>query len=519
MNEKKSLMSFFKNKAFLGFGLRIILLLSYLAALIFMGKDIGLNYYEIYITLAGMIGTTLFFGPIFYLIIFFPIIFMLLIDIHLFHAYGYSLLSFGAQIGRLLLDTNKAEVFEYVERIGLFNFVFSFFLILCLIYASLHKPKLNGLSKSWKMMIFITVFLGYPFGYVSHIQPLLLSLFSPKAANILAKADMFRFMPSSETKADTVVILIGESHRYPEFSKAFHQYSGRFPFLYEFSDIISKHPGTIDSVPMILSRKKGIERIQFFHEKSLFALFKEAGYATYFVHYVGNASEMNGLGQVYQQAENFIQYEENVTQTTDEKILPVLDKILAFPEKKKLIVIKMIGIHVSFANRYPHTNVKKTVSERFFSLFKKQTKEKEMTHYKNAVSYSAGIINDIMTRINDRKEPSLLFFSSDHGICIFDKGTFHLPPNCRNAFHVPAMFLLNASLNAITDQHLKDNLSCNTDKPLTAEYDFETIATLAGISYPTADKSYDLTQLCNPLEGKKRPVRIMLGSTALYEDL
>ena len=176
----------------------------------------------------------------------------------------------------------------------------------------------------------------------------------------------------------------------------------------------------------------------------------------------------------------------------------------------------MIGAHINFSERYPDPDF--SAFERFLASVKPKTKEREMYHYNKAVSYSAGVIEDIMEKIEHYAKPSLLLFSSDHGICIFDKGTFHIPANCQNAFHIPAMILLNPALSAKTPRRIKNNLACNENKPLTEEYYFETVASLAGISYPAADGQYDLTKKCDPLHGKTRPVYIA-GKKAFYEDL
>ena len=267
---------------------------------------------------------------------------------------------------------------------------------------------------------------------------------------------------------------------------------------------------------MILSRKKADNRSDFFYEKSLFSLFKEAGYSTYFVHYTKTSSEKNALGIVYTEAEHFIQYASDTIATTDEGIAKVLDDLLENGEKKKLIVIKMMGVHIDFRRRYPN-------SDSGLDAFKVKTREDEMRHYLKAIAYSAGIVAGVMERVEKRPEPSMLLFSSDHGICIFDNGTFHLPANCQNAFHVPSMILLNPALTKATSNEAKENLACNRDKPLTEEYYFETVAALAGISYPAADPNYDLTRICDPLKGKKRPVfatsSVLTTDFSFYEDL
>jgi len=359
--------------------------------------------------------------------------------------------------------------------------------------------------------------LSYPFGSLFQLTPVIESKLSKEQKEVLARAEAFQFNPDIvPAKAGTVVVLIGETHRQKEFGQAFDKYASGFQNLYRFSDMTSLFAGTLNGVPTILSRKKSADDFNYFYEKSLFSLFKEAGYSTYFVHYTKTALEKNQLSLIYNEAEHFIKYVKKITPAADESILPVLEKIFAGSEKKKMIVIKMVGAHINFSDRYPDADF--SSFRRFVSSVMPKTQEREMYHYNKAISYSVGVIAKIMEKVEKRSEPALLFFASDHGICIFDKGAFHIPATCQNAFHVPAMFLLNPALSAITPKREKELLACNADKPLTAEYDFETIASLAGVSYPAADKRYDLTKRCDPLHGKKRPVHTA-GKNYFYEDL
>ena len=513
----KSYLASLTGRERIGLAARVLSVLFCLILQIVMADEFGSDERELCITVPVLIGAAFFCGPFLFSLLYVPVFLMLLTDTHLYRAYGLSLFSVGEQISAVILDANKAEIFEYICKIGLFELTALFLLVPTLVCLFFFKPKLTGIEKTWRTAVISTVLLCYPFGYVSHLYPAVLSKFAKETTKRLAEAEAFRFRPDGTgTKADTVVVLIGESHRYPEFMHAFDKHANRFQNLYPFSDMISQYANTLATVPTILSRKKANDPYAFFNEKSLFALFKEAGYATYFVHYVSTSSEMNDLSFIYRQADRFIRYEKNVSETTDEKIRPVLDRILAEPQKKKLIVIKMIGVHIAFDRRYP--DPEKTMLRNLFSMFGKRTKEKELYHYGKAVSYSAGIVADIMTTVDRRPEPAMLFFSSDHGFCIFDKGHFHLPANCRNAFHIPAMFLLNPALSAITDEETKQKLLCNADKALTQDYDFETVASLAGIRYPSANAAYDLTKTCDPLAGKKRRVNTAARIVA-YEDI
>ena len=495
---------------------RATMVLFCLAVMISAFEQLGINEYEMLLSVVFLCGTGIFFTPALFLILFWMFFLPLMADLHLFLSYGLSLSSFGEQIFAVVCDTNKTEIIEYLARIELFIW----FSLIVMVFASsrvlFFRPEPAGISRKQKTIIIGVILLMYPFTYVRHVYPIVLSKFSTEKNDMISRSLAFRFNPVKQNKADTVVVLIGESHRQAEFGPVFDQYASRFENLYRFTDMVAPFAGTLNAVQIILSRKKVSDLYDFFYEKSLFSLFREAGYATYFLHYVNTSSELNGLSFIYREAGHFVKYEHKEEARTDEGIYSVLDDILKNGERKKLIVIKMIGVHIDFRHRYPNPEV--SFFRYMASLFKPKTKKQEMYHYNKAVAYSAGIIANIMEKVEKRPEPSLLFFSSDHGICIFDKGSFHLPPNCRNAFHVPAMILLNPALAAMTPQQVKDNLACNTDKPLTGEYDFETVAALAGISYPSADEKYDLTKRCFPPEGRKRTVSTG-NKKAFYEDL
>ena len=482
-----------------------------------LARKIGVNESELCVSLLFLTGGALFLPSVLFLLFYWPFFLLLLTDFHLYRSYGLSLFGIGEQVAALIADTNKAEVFEYLARAGCAEWGALLFTAVISCFVPFYAPVWKNIPEKWLRAIILTLCISYPFGYISHLYPAVQSEFASERNGILAKAAAFRFNPEKKRhKADTVVILIGETHRQTEFHPAFDKYASHFQTLYRFSDMISPFSGTLNAVPIILSRKKGRDHFNFFYEKSLFSLFGEAGYSTYFVHYIDNSSELNGLNFIYREADRFIKYAKKVTPETDEGILPILDGILKNPERKKLIVIKMIGVHINFSFRYPDPDFSRL--QRILSVMKRKTPEMEMYHYKKAVDYSAGIIAGVMERIEKRPEPSMLLFSSDHGICIFDKGYFHLPATCQNAFHIPAMILLNPALTKATSNEAKNNLACNRDKPLTQEYYFETVATLAGISYPAADSNYDLTRICDPLKGKKRPVSTDFG-TAAYENL
>ncbi len=495
---------------------------------------------KVYISAVCLITACIFFAKTAYLIIHVPLFLLSVVDIHLFKAYSLSMFSAGSWLYALIPDTNKTEILEYFSKLSVFEktaLPLGLVLSLSCLY---YKPPFKT-----KKILYYLIFILFPFSYAEHIAPIVYYHFFDNEEAILAQYRRFRFNPEKKGQtAQNVIVLIGESHRYPEFHGAFQKYAKEFNHLYEFNDLISMHPGTMNSVPMILSRKKFSDKTKYFSEKSLFSLFAEAGYNTYFLHYTDNSKERNHLSFIYNETQHFINFHPKAEGLHDSRILPELNKIMKRDKSKKLIVIKMIGVHENFENRYPPTydthkpSLQYAIQEnnnfsnrlkrkiiKFFLSFKaarqrkKENKEIVFNTYQNALDYSVDIIAGIMRFVQKQTDPSLLLFSSDHGFCIYDKGSLHLPPNCQNAFHIPAMIYLNPSLAKRSDRNKLNNLSCNLNKPLTQEYLFETVVSLSGITYPSAQKEYDLSAGCTGIK-TKRPVETLRHDRIYYyEDL
>lgn len=448
-------------------------------------------------------------------------ILMAVVDLHLNRMYGISILTAAPWIALLIADTNKTEVMEYLPKI---NFVETTLIVSAFIPFCFKNPLTKKRSFLFAML-FIPVFF---IGYAAHLQPVLRFFATNQNPETVLAHKNFRFHAVSSPKSpQNVILVIGESHRYEEFSVAFEKYVSSFRNLYFLDDMISLHANTMRAVPMILSRKKFDDTGTFFAEKSIFSLFEEAGYDTYFLHYTktSNITEKNDLSFIYNDARRFVDFAATKGSLHDKNIVGEVRKILRQDNHKKLIVVKMIGVHIDFQNRYPPEFDTHQPSlprqKRFLPVFSKKPeigdREKVLNTYRNAMDYSAKIVSDILTLAKEQSVPTLTFFGSDHGICIFEKGHLQLPPDCKQAFHVPVLFYLNPPM--IKDADKIQNLICNKNKPLTQEYLFETIASLAEIAYPSADKNFDLTTRC--FNGTKRRTveRLNLDRSLAYEDL
>lgn len=489
---------------------------------------------ETYILSVSCVFISFFFGPTLFLITNIPLLVLEVVDFHLRRMYQLSIFDAAPWISMLILDTNKDEIQEYLLRLNIFEYATMVFIFISIIFARFYRP-----DKKIPKSVYLVFWLSFPLSQISCIYPTIAFFSDHSEKETLNAIKNFKFNPSiSDKAAHNVIVIIGETHRYDEFQSSFQKYEKDFSSLYNFKDVISNYANTMNAVPTILSRKKFTDKSGYFSEKSLFSLFKEAGYDTYFLHYTNtsNITERNKLSFIYNDAQNFINFASPDDNLHDIRIFNELNKILTTNKRKKLIVVKMIGVHIDFQYRYPMTyDVRKPSlkqpdeGSRFWSKIKSvfklsppavvlpENKEAALNTYKNAMDYSVEIIDSLFGLAKKQPEATLTMFSSDHGICLFEKGHFQLPPDCREAFHVPVLFHLNQSLRKSSDSQKLKQLSCNSDKPLTQEYLFETLISLAGISYPTADKKYDLTNRCNPLTSK-RSVDIS-QKMMFYEDL
>ena len=509
------------------FSIMLFFLLSYLK----YEKIISL---EDWLITVFCISVSFFFGRILFLTTHIFLFILAVVDLHLKRTYQLSVFESAPWIFMFILDTNATEIQEYLPQISITEYVLLACVPLLSVLAWPYRPRWK-ISKLWYIVFWLTV----PFSYLCHLYPTAAVFLSSDGKTVLNDHKNFKFNPSvSEKSARNVIVIIGESHRYNEFQEAFQKYKTDFKDLYGFDDMISRYPYTMRAVPMILSRKKLKDDTPYFAEKSLFSLFREAGYATYFLHYTTSSdlSEKNSLSFIYNEADHFINFESTKDNLHDINIRNELNKILTEDTQKKLIVIKMVGIHIGFQNRYPdeydirQPSLKKRLKEKTSwekirskifpnRILSEDKKEEALNTYKNAMDYSVEIIADLFNIAKKQPEPTLVMFSSDHGICIFEKGHLHIPANCREAFHIPVLFYLNPALRKNISSQKLENMSCNISSPLTQEYLFETIVSLANLSYPSADAAYNLTDKCLFSDEKRMVKTFPRDIPAFYEDL
>ncbi|NDJ26506.1 sulfatase-like hydrolase/transferase [Campylobacter sp. MIT 19-121] len=124
----------------------------------------------------------------------------------------------------------------------------------------------------------------------------------------------------------------------------------------------------------------------------------------------------------------------------DEKILPLIDKVLAKQYKPLFLSVHIMGNHAIYYNRYPKE----------FAIFSEkdiQSKfgKKTRAEYANAVLYTDFVLSEVIKKFQDTD--SLIIYISDHGEDVYDSGEeYQLHNDVKiNRFMVEVPFIIYAS--------------------------------------------------------------------------
>ena len=137
--------------------------------------------------------------------------------------------------------------------------------------------------------------------------------------------------------------------------------------------------------------------------------------------------------------------------------------------------------------------------------------------YNNSILYSIHVINSVLNILRETKQSSLLVYSSDHGLNIFDNDVW-LTAQVKESYHLPLLWYANHSyLENESNLTLWNSLKQHKDDPVTTSYIFETISSLSSIKRDKIDSSKDLTRITHKISGKREVVGNR-KDTIYYED-
>lgn len=427
----------------------------------------------------------------------------LFLDRIVYLGFGFHFNEIFGDVIAILLNTNHDEVFSFL---ALFKSKRFYSTLLYIIIPIVYFFVLNTANKNYKMggsvrkysfrTILLSCFLlilipGFP----------LINFFAevPKYIedtkinrSYVAQKETFKWNAISNVSGkSTVVIVLGETTRGDHMSLNGY-FRDTTPNLNKqdvisFSNAISIGNHTLSATPYMLTRKivdiAWINRL--WPETSVITAFKEAGYKTYYISYLGKVHiGDNAINQIVNEADTYIKRSEDDKGNEDSLGLPIIKKILEDDKNdKKLVVYKLVGSHFNFHDRYPIR----------FDLFKPSFKTTEfrgpnekqknvfINTYDNSILHTDYVVSEIINMLRKEKGDASLGFISDHGISIFDYGKHMFTKARKPNYNIACFFWMNESVkDRLSDSKLKI-FNSNKAKPIDATYFVDTVMELAGL--------------------------------------
>jgi glucan phosphoethanolaminetransferase (alkaline phosphatase superfamily) len=326
--------------------------------------------------------------------------------------------------------------------------------------------------------------------------------------NSLDKAEGFSFQAyrkDSISDRKIFVLVIGEASRYDHWQVNGYprQTSPRLSKeknLVSFSNMIAGAHYTWVAVPQLITRATPDDINRQFREKSIIKAFQECDFETA---WISNQSdkEIFWTGSIVLHAKTADHsifspaYSPNFEfeDIYDERLLPILDKLLHQSKKNLFIVVHTSGQHWDYSRRYPDK----------FDFFKPSGKTQSLNppdkssrgaiinSYDNSILYSDMMLDSVIQMVSKAAPVSYVAFVSDHGEDLFDLNSnyidFHFHPS-EKTLHVPFFIWTSDQYNSLyADKRLM--LQNHVHEKLGALNVFYSLIDMANISYPGFDST------------------------------
>lgn len=320
-----------------------------------------------------------------------------------------SYLNIGTKQSYLLALISFALIFSYpvIRSIKQNNFQ--------IIYKSLNKHFIS--APPWQLI------LGYA-NYRRELKEV------ESFLHVFSKSKPLEdFKEASKPLPTTAVIVIGESSTRLHFGLyGYHRdtnpkLSSIKKELKIFKRVYASRPNTIESLEQVLSFADQTHPDLYKTKPTLIAMMKQAGYKTIWISNQQTLTARNTILTTFaRQTDQQVWLNNARSQNSysfDEKVLEPFSRALEDKAEKKLIIVHLIGTHMSYKYRYPD-------SFNFFKsgldLPKELSEEKieKINAYDNAVRYNDTIVYELVNKLKSVNQHSVLTYFSDHGEDVYD---------------------------------------------------------------------------------------------------
>ncbi|UHC81362.1 phosphoethanolamine transferase CptA [Pseudomonas sp. NIBR-H-19] len=297
----------------------------------------------------------------------------------------------------------------------------------------------------------------------------------------------------------TLVLVIGEStnrqrmslygyprNTTPELDKLKDQ-------LAIFDNVVTPRPYTIEALQQVLTFADEENPDLYLSTPSLVSMMKQAGYKTFWITNQQTMTKRNTMLTTFsEQADEQVYLNNNRNQNAaqyDGDVIEPFNKALADAAPRKLIVVHLLGTHMSYQYRYPST----------FDKFKdrngvppgvRDDQVPTYNSYDNAVLYNDFVVSSLIKDYAKSDPNGFLLYLSDHGEDVFDSvghSTLGRNENKPTApmYTIPFMAWASPKWRENHDWNLVGDLQ----RPYSSSHLIHTWADLAGLSFDELDRS------------------------------
>ncbi len=300
----------------------------------------------------------------------------------------------------------------------------------------------------------------------------------------------------------TLVLVIGEStnrqrmslygyqrNTTPELDKLKDQ-------LAVFDNVVTPRPYTIEALQQVLTFADEENPDLYLSTPSLVSVMKQAGYKTFWITNQQTMTKRNTMLTTFsEQADEQVYLNNNRNQNAaqyDGDVIEPFNKALADAAPRKLIVVHLLGTHMSYQYRYPPT-FDKFQDRNGVPPGVRDDQVPTYNSYDNAVLYNDFVVSSLIKDYAKSDPNGFLLYLSDHGEDVFDSvghKTLGRNENKPTApmYTIPFMAWASPKWKANHDWNFAGDL----DRPYSSSHLIHTWADLAGLSFDELDRSKSL---------------------------
>ena len=328
---------------------------------------------------------------------------------------------------------------------------------------------------------------------------------------------------SGANQPATLVLVIGEStnrqrmslYGYPR--KTTPELDKLKDQLSIFDNVITPRPYTIEALQQVLTFADEENPDLYLSTPSLVSMMKQAGYKTFWITNQQTMTKRNTMLTTFsEQADEQVYLNNNRNQNAaqyDGDVIEPFNKALADAAPRKLIVVHLLGTHMSYQYRYP-PSFDKFQDRNGVPPGVRDDQVPTYNSYDNAVLYNDFVVSSLIKDYAKSDPNGFLLYLSDHGEDVFDSvghSTLGRNENKPTApmYTIPFMAWASPKWRETHDWSFAGDLS----RPYSSSHLIHTWADLAGLSFDELDRTKSLVSdsfkprpllIGNPYEREQR---------------